>query len=71
MGQYLSGISSLRLARVAVKRSRIMPLSLSAMPFCWCCSVTVVVVYVFRPVEPKARLPKGLGRPAACLAYLN
>jgi len=33
--------------------------------------VVVVVVYIFRPVEPKARLPKGIGRPAACLAYLS
>jgi len=27
-------------------------------------------VCVFRPVEPKARLPGGIGRPAACLFYL-
>jgi hypothetical protein len=31
----------------------------------------VVVVFIFRPVEPKARLPKGIGRPAACMAYLS
>jgi hypothetical protein len=31
----------------------------------------VCVVFLLRPVEPKARLPKGIGRPAACLAYLN
>jgi hypothetical protein len=30
----------------------------------------VVVVYILRPVEPKARLPKGIGRPAAYLAYV-
>jgi hypothetical protein len=28
-------------------------------------AVVVVVVYIFRPVEPKARLPKGIGCPAA------
>jgi hypothetical protein len=33
--------------------------------------VVVVVVYIFRPVELKVRLPKGIGRPAACLAYLS
>jgi hypothetical protein len=33
--------------------------------------VVVVVVYIFRPVEPNARFPKGIGRPAACLAYLS
>ena len=33
--------------------------------------VVVVVVFIFRPVEPKARLPKGIGRPAACMAYLS
>jgi hypothetical protein len=31
----------------------------------------VVVVDILRPVEPKARLPKGIGRPAARLAYLS
>jgi hypothetical protein len=31
----------------------------------------VIVVYIFRPVEPKARLPKRIGRPAACSAYLS
>jgi hypothetical protein len=34
-------------------------------------SVVVLVVYIFCLVEQKARLPKGIGRPAACLAYLN
>jgi hypothetical protein len=29
-----------------------------------------VCVCILRPVEPKARLPKGIGRPAACLFYL-
>ena len=35
------------------------------------CLLVVVVVFIFRPVEPKARLPKGIGRPAACMAYLS
>jgi hypothetical protein len=34
-------------------------------------AIVVVVVDILRPVEPKARLPKGIGRPAACLAYLS
>jgi hypothetical protein len=29
-----------------------------------------VCVCILHPVEPKARLPKGIGRPAACLFYL-
>jgi hypothetical protein len=29
-----------------------------------------VCVCILRPDEPKARLPRGIGRPAACLFYL-
>jgi hypothetical protein len=33
--------------------------------------IIVGVVFICRPVEPKACLPKGIGRPAACLTYLT
>jgi hypothetical protein len=33
-------------------------------------SFLCMCVFILRPVDPKARLPKGIGRPAACLAYL-
>jgi hypothetical protein len=36
-----------------------------------CVYVCVCLCGIFSPVKPNARLPRSIGRPAACLAYLS